>query len=116
VPASRAEAAALDALRAVYDPELGLDIVSLGLVYGIYDEDGRVVVEMTLTTPGCPVSDMLPAEASAAVGAAVGPLGLRSEVRLVWDPPWTPARLSDGAAEGLGLGRADPARVGLRPR
>jgi metal-sulfur cluster biosynthetic enzyme len=98
-----AREAVLDALGCVYDPELGLDVVSLGLVYDVREEDGRVVVDMTLTTPGCPVSDMLPAEAGQAVAAAVGPLGLASEVRVVWDPPWTPERLSPEAAACLGF-------------
>lgn len=111
-----AEAAVRDALSCVYDPELGLDVVSLGLVYSIDDEDGRVVVEMTLTTPGCPVSEVLPAEAADAVAAALGPLGLASEVRVVWDPPWTPDRLSDEAAACLGFGRSDPTRAGIRER
>ena len=100
-----AEAAVLDGLRRVFDPELGLDVVSLGLVYGIGVEDGRVVVEMTLTTPGCPVSEMLPAEAAEAVAGALAPLGRPSEVRVVWDPPWTPDRLSDEAADHLGFPR-----------
>ncbi|HET9733118.1 MAG TPA: iron-sulfur cluster assembly protein [Acidimicrobiales bacterium] len=109
------EAAVLDALTCVYDPELCLDVVSLGLVYALYDEDGRVVVEMTLTTPGCPVSEILPAEAAQAVADAVGPLGWSSEVRVVWDPPWTPERMSPEAAASLGFGpRASPA--GNRPR
>lgn len=100
------EAAVLDALRTVYDPELGLDVVSLGLVYGIYEEDGRLVVDMTMTTPGCPVSEILPAEAEGAVADAVAPLGKVAQVRVVWEPPWTPERLSDEAAACLGLRRA----------
>ncbi|HET6966374.1 MAG TPA: metal-sulfur cluster assembly factor [Acidimicrobiales bacterium] len=104
------EAAVLDGLSQVFDPELGLDVVSLGLVYGIGEEDGRVVVEMTLTTPGCPVSEMLPSEAAEAVACALGPLGRPSEVRVVWDPPWTPERLSDQAAAYLGFRR--PGRSG----
>ena len=99
------EAAVLEGLGRVLDPELGLDVVSLGLVYGIEDEDGRVVVEMTLTTPGCPVSEMLPSEAAEVVADALAPLGLSSEVRVVWDPPWTPERLSDEAAGYLGIRR-----------
>jgi metal-sulfur cluster biosynthetic enzyme len=93
-----------DALRSVYDPELALDIVSLGLVYDIRLEDGRVVIEMTLTTPGCPVSESLPQQALDAAVAAVDGDGVPVELRLVWDPPWTPERLADDAAARLGFG------------
>ena len=110
-----AREAVLHALGRVYDPELGLDVVSLGLVYDVREEDGRVVVEMTLTTPGCPVSDMLPAEAGQAVAAAVGPLGLASEVQVVWDPPWTPERLSQEAAACLGF-TPSTSQVGINRR
>ena len=64
--------AAWNALAGVYDPELYLDVVSLGLVYGVRIDDGVLVVEMTMTTPGCPVSESLPEEARAAVGQAAG--------------------------------------------
>ncbi|HET6916287.1 MAG TPA: iron-sulfur cluster assembly protein [Acidimicrobiales bacterium] len=101
------QSAVLDGLRGVFDPELGLDVVSLGLVYGIdEEEDGRVIVEMTLTTPGCPVSEMLPSEANEAVANSLAPLGRTAEVRVVWDPPWTPERLSDEAATYLGFHRS----------
>jgi metal-sulfur cluster biosynthetic enzyme len=96
---------AREALRHVYDPELGLDIVALGLVYGLSVEDGRLVIEMTLTTPGCPVSENLPQQAVEAVSAAVAPFGMPAEVRVVWDPPWTPERMDDRAAGTLGFGR-----------
>ena len=87
-------AATWEALSHVYDPEIGLDIVSMGLVYDVRDEDGTVVVEMTLTTPGCPVSDSLPAMAKFAVQQEAGsPVDLR----VVWDPPWTPAMMKNGA-------------------
>ncbi len=93
---------AYTALRGVVDPELGLDIVDLGLVYALRSEDGGVTVEMTLTTPGCPVSESLPAEAGRALEAA---LGVPVRVAVVWDPPWTPDRIDPAAAAALGLRR-----------
>jgi metal-sulfur cluster biosynthetic enzyme len=105
-PASPVQAA-WEALRCVYDPELCLDVVSLGLVYEIREERGNVVVEMTLTTPGCPVSESLPIEARDAVRGAVAPeLGV--EVEVVWDPPWNPAMMDDEAASALGFRRGTP--------
>lgn len=96
--------AAWDALGQVYDPELGLDLVSLGLVYEVREEAGRVVVAMTLTTPGCPAAESLPEIAEGAVRVALGPAS-DAEVRLVWDPPWSPAMMSEEAAGALGLRR-----------
>ncbi|MGH9297982.1 MAG: metal-sulfur cluster assembly factor [Acidimicrobiales bacterium] len=93
--------AAWEALGCVYDPELCLDVVSLGLVYDARDENGTVVVEMTLTTPGCPASESLPEMARMAIQAAVG--AALVEVRVVWDPPWSPAMMNDDAAEALGF-------------
>ena len=91
------------ALRSVYDPELGIDVVALGLVYDIFFEDGRLVIDMTLTTPGCPVSESLPQQAlEAATNAAAGS-DRQVEVRVVWDPPWTPARIDAATASALGL-------------
>lgn len=101
VPASPVEAA-WGALRCVYDPELCLDVVSLGLVYDVREEGGNVVVEMTLTTPGCPVSESLPIEAREAVRRAVD-VRLGVELKVVWDPPWNPAMMDDDAASALGL-------------
>jgi len=93
--------AARDALRDVYDPELGLDLVSLGLIYDLVDlGDAGLRIDMTLTTPGCPVSDVLPREAEAAVQAALADVPI--EVNLVWDPPWTPDRLTPEALDQLG--------------
>ncbi len=94
--------AARDALGGVYDPELGLDLVSLGLVYDVREEDGRLVVEMTLTTVGCPASESLPDMATAAVEEALGG-AVAVEVRVVWDPPWDPSMLSETAATALGF-------------
>jgi len=95
---------AWEALRDVYDPELYLDVVSLGLVYDIREEDGSVVVEMTMTTPGCPASESLPEIARETVADALGGL-LAVDVRVVWDPPWSPAMMDDQAAQALGSRR-----------
>jgi metal-sulfur cluster biosynthetic enzyme len=91
----------LAALGNVWDPELGLDVVTLGLVYDVCVDGDVVEVEMTLTTPGCPVSEQLPAEAEAAVCEAVPEADVR--VLVVWDPPWTPERLSPVALDQLGF-------------
>jgi metal-sulfur cluster biosynthetic enzyme len=93
--------AVLAALGGVWDPELGLDVVSLGLVYDVRVEGDSVVIDMTLTTPGCPVSEQLPAEAEAAVRAAVP--DAQVTLNVVWSPQWTPERLSPAALEQLGF-------------
>lgn len=93
---------AWSALGCVYDPELCLDVVSLGLVYDVHDEDGTVVVEMTLTTPGCPAAESLPEMARTAIQEALGDTA-SIEVRVVWDPPWSPAMMHEDAAGALGF-------------
>jgi len=91
-------------LSCVLDPELGLDIDSLGLVYDIRVEGDMVVVDMTLTTPGCPVSESLPLEAQeAAQTALLMTPGLDARVDVVWDPPWTIERIDPDAAREIGL-------------
>lgn len=98
---------AREALGDVYDPELGLDIVSLGLIVELVDlGEAGLRVDMTLTTPGCPVSDVLPREAAAAVRAALPDVPV--DVNVVWDPPWTPERLSPEALDQLGYRRREP--------
>lgn len=94
---------ALAALGHVWDPELGLDVVALGLVYDVRVDGDVIDVDMTLTTPGCPVSEQLPAEAAAAVRTAVPDADV--SVHVLWDPPWTPERLSPVALEQLGFTR-----------
>lgn len=90
------------ALGGVYDPELCLDVVSLGLVYDIRAQDGNLVVEMTLTTPGCPVSESLPEQARGAIiDATDGAVGV--DVQVVWDPPWNPTMMNEAAASALGF-------------
>lgn len=93
----------LAALGDVWDPELGLDVVALGLIYDVRVSGDRIEVDMTLTTPGCPVSEQLPVEAESAVRAALP--GADVALRVVWDPPWTPERLSPLALEQLGFAR-----------
>lgn len=99
---SEAVEAAWAALRDVFDPELGLDVVALGLVYRLHAEDSRLSVEMTLTTPGCPVSESLPEQARAAIVEATGGT-VAVDVQVVWDPPWTPDMMDDAAASALGF-------------
>lgn len=90
-----------EALRSVDDPEVGMNIVDLGLVYRIDVAPGRVHVEMTMTTPSCPLGDLLTENAHRAVGAVV-PDGVEIDIELVWDPPWTPDRMSETARQTFG--------------
>jgi metal-sulfur cluster biosynthetic enzyme len=88
-------------LRTVIDPELGVNIVDLGLVYGIATEpQGLVAIEMTLTTPGCPLGGFLDDQIRACLAQLPQVSDLRIE--LVWEPPWGPAAMSDAAKEQLG--------------
>jgi metal-sulfur cluster biosynthetic enzyme len=89
------------ALRTVEDPEAGMSVLDLGLVYGIAVAAGKVLVDMTMTSPTCPAADYLVDEAAAAIRAAA-PADTVVEVRLVWEPPWTPERMSAGAQERFG--------------
>ncbi len=92
----------VEALRTVYDPEIPVNIHELGLVYGIdVGGDGRVVVRMTLTSPGCPVAGSLPPEVEAKIRKIPGVKSAR--VELVWDPPWSPEMMSEAARLQLGL-------------
>ncbi|MEO9180832.1 MAG: metal-sulfur cluster assembly factor [Acidimicrobiales bacterium] len=94
--------AAREALSHVYDPELYLDIVSLGLVYDIWLEGETMMVAMTLTTPGCPASETIPAMAHAAIAETLDN-SFDVDVRIVWDPPWNPAMIDAEAAAKLGF-------------
>lgn len=90
-----------DALRNVLDPEAGMNVVDLGLVYGIEIAAAEVLVTMTMTTPACPMGDMITDNAREAVRAIV-PETARVEVALVWEPPWTPAMMSEDARRHFG--------------
>jgi FeS assembly SUF system protein len=92
----------LEALKTVQDPEIPVNLVELGLIYElIVKKGGTVYVEMTLTTPSCPVAGAMPGEVEAAIRAVPGVSDVR--VKLVWMPPWTQDRMSDEARLELGL-------------
>jgi len=91
----------VSALKTVYDPEIPADIYELGLVYRIDIEDDRSVkIDMTLTAPGCPVAGEMPGWVENAVGAVEGVSGV--EVKMTFDPPWTPDRMSEEAQVAVG--------------
>lgn len=90
-----------EALKSVEDPEAGMNIVDLGLVYAIEAQPGRVRVEMTMTSPACPVGAYLVDEAAAAIRAAADE-ATEVQVDLVWEPPWTPERMSPEARGRFG--------------
>ena len=89
------------ALKSVYDPEIPADIYELGLIYKVDIDDSRHVdVEMTLTAPGCPVAGEMPIWVEDAVAAVPGVSGAKA--KLVFDPPWSPDRMSDEAKVAIG--------------
>ena len=89
------------ALKSVYDPEIPVDIYELGLIYRVDVNDDRdVVVDTTLTAPGCPVAGEMPGWVENAVGAVEGVSGV--EVTMTFDPPWTPDRMSEEAQVAVG--------------
>ncbi len=91
----------IGALKTVYDPEIPVDIYELGLIYKIDIEDDRSVeVDMTLTAPGCPVAGEMPGWVQNAVSAVEGISDVK--VNMVFDPPWTPDRMSEEAQVALG--------------
>jgi FeS assembly SUF system protein len=92
----------VEALKTVRDPEIPVNLVDLGLIYELLvNKDGTVYVEMTLTTPACPVAGALPTQVQQAVAGVAGVTDAR--VRLVWSPPWTKDRMSEEAKLELGL-------------
>ena len=91
-----------EALKAVVDPEIGIDIVNLGLIYDVSVTDNNVAVKMTLTGPGCPIGPMLQSQV---YGITAGMPGARNvTVDLVWSPPWDPRTMaSEEAKDILGI-------------
>ena len=93
-----------DALREVDDPEIGINIIDLGLVYEIGISTGCVHIKMTMTSPACPMHSYLSAVSRQAISRRF-PNVTDVEIELVWDPPWDPAKMSAAAKEQLGWGK-----------
>ena len=96
------EVAIIEALKTIYDPEIPVNIYELGLIYGVQVfPDGRAEIRMTLTAPACPVAGALVEEVAEKTGRVRGVS--TSHVELVWDPPWTPDKMTEAAKLELGM-------------
>lgn len=91
----------LDALKDVFDPELGYNIVDLGLIYEVEIDGGKVMVTMTLTTPGCPASEMIQGGVRQRLEDMEGVDDI--DINLVWEPPWSPQAMSPVAQLFFGI-------------
>lgn len=98
----RIHADVVDVLKTCYDPEIPVDIYELGLVYKVdVADDASVAVQMTLTSPACPVAGTLPPEVEQKIGRVAGVSSVK--VDLVWEPQWTPDMMGEAAKLKLGL-------------
>ena len=95
------EAQLIDALKQVVDPELMINIVDLGLVYEVAQEEGKVNVQMTLTSPACPAGPQIIQQAKMALEQLEGVD--EAAIKLVMSPPWSPERMTDDARDHLGI-------------
>ncbi len=95
------ERAVRDILRQVIDPEVGMDIVALGLLYRVDVAPDRLRIEMTMTSPACPMGEMILDDVHAALAKALPDLP-KPEVNLVWDPPWNPSMMDQAAKQHFG--------------
>jgi metal-sulfur cluster biosynthetic enzyme len=101
LPTTLNEPNVLDALRQVIDPEIGCNIVDLGLIYDVVITGPRVTVQMTLTTPGCPMGESI---AQGAQWALLGITGVEEvAVDIVWEPPWQPSMMTDIGRAAVGM-------------
>jgi metal-sulfur cluster biosynthetic enzyme len=91
----------IDALRHVVDPEVAMSIVDVGLIYGVAVSEGRMHVLLTMTSAACPVADVIMADVERELDS-VAPADMKIALELVWDPPWTPDRMSEGAKRFMG--------------
>lgn len=90
----------MNVLKNCYDPEIPINIVDLGLVYGVRVEGNTVKVDMTLTAPGCPMHSLIARDVKQKLESLPGVE--KAEVSVVWDPPWTPDRISEEGKKVLG--------------
>jgi len=90
-----------EALRSVEDPEVGMNVIDLGLVYRIDVAPHRVHVQMTMTTPACPMGGLITDDARSAIEAVL-PEGVELDIELVWEPAWTPDLMSRSAKQTFG--------------
>lgn len=94
--------AIIEAIQTVYDPEIPVNIYELGLIYELeVDEAGKVDIQMTLTTPACPVAESLPMEVQEKIHGVEGVTDV--ELQLVWTPPWSKDRMSEAARLALDM-------------
>ena len=91
----------LKALSEVYDPEIPIDIVNLGLIYGVDIEGSHVNITMTMTAPGCPASTQIAGESKIIVEEMPGVESV--DIQIVWDPPWDPSKMSEEAQQSMGM-------------
>ena len=102
VSADPLKARVIEALKTCYDPEIPVDIYALGLVYKVeVQAESRVAITMTLTSPMCPVAEILPGQVESAVRSVSGVED--AAVELVWEPPWDPSMMSEAARLELGF-------------
>ena len=102
MPAPFQQSTVIDVLKSIFDPEIPVDIYELGLIYEVkITEDGFVHIEMTLTSPNCPVAESLPADVEEKVGKIEGATG--AKVNIVFEPPWTQDMMSEEAKLELGM-------------
>lgn len=100
IPDEAVETEAWERLHQVYDPEVGINLVDLGLIYDLVSDGGMVRVTMTLTTPGCPMSDSMPPAVERVLETVPGVRAVT--VDLAWDPPWDPELISAEGRRELG--------------
>jgi metal-sulfur cluster biosynthetic enzyme len=100
-PADVDDAAIIEALRQVVDPELFINVIDLGLVYAIQHHEGKVHVEMTLTSPACPAGPQIIQQSKSVLERLPGVS--EAQIKLVMSPPWTPDRMTDEARDQLGV-------------